>query len=581
MKKKGTISRMLEYILFYKTQVLSVFACAIISSGCVIVSPFIVGMCIDNIAGKDRVNFAGIIPNIILLLSLYVLSSVSGWYLAMLSASVANKTSRDMRRDGFNKITTLPIKFFDSTKNGDLMSKFSNDIDAVNEGLIQVMTQLFSGVITILGSVVFMIAIDLWIAFAVILVAPLAISAAGFISRRSGKLFRQQQDIIAQYNGYIEETVGNFKIVKAFGYEDEVKESASKINRTLYNCGQKSQFYSSLVNPSTRFINNVAYVFVGFIGGLTGVAGGLSIGAISSLLTYSAQFAKPLNEMTGIAAQLQAALAAAERFFILIDEQSEPLESEKPELRNVKGEIEFSEVSFSYDKNTELINNFNIHITKGSMVAVVGSTGAGKTTLVNLLMRFYDLDSGHILIDNQDFANFTRDSVRLAFGMVLQDTWLFSGTVKENIAYGLPHARDEEIISAAKEARAHGFIKRLDNGYDTVLSEDGSSISHGEKQLIAIARAMLVNHPILVLDEATSSIDPRTEQKIQHALQKLIKNKTSFIIAHRLSTIENADIILVMDKGKIIETGTHIELLQAKGYYANLYNSQFILPASD
>ncbi|KAI4453623.1 atp-binding cassette sub-family b [Holotrichia oblita] len=460
------------------------------------------------------------------------------------------------------------------------MSRFSNDIDAISEGLLQAITQLFSSVMTIVGTMVLMILLNFWIALAVVVVAPMAILIAGYIARRSNALFQQQQAIIGEYNGCIEEAIGNLKLVKAYAYEKNIEAAAREINQRLYNCGQKAQFYSSLINPSTRFVNNMAYVSVGLIGGLSAAVGGLSIGAISSLLAYSAQFAKPLNEVAGITTQLQSALAAAKRFFALLDETSEPAENDKLLLKsldsqNAIGQIEFSKVYFSYDERVPLIENFSIKIPQGSLVAVVGPTGAGKTTLVNLLMRFYDLDSGIISIDKQNTQEVTRDSVRLSFGMVLQETWLFSGSVRDNIAYGRPDATEQEIIDAAKASRAHGFIKRMEKGYDTVITEDGENLSQGEKQLLTIARAMLANPPMLILDEATSSVDPRTELKIQHALQNLMKGKTSFMIAHRLSTIQNADIILVMNQGKIVETGTHRQLINAGGLYSKLYHSQF------
>lgn len=575
MKTKGTVSRIIQYVLVYKKQLALVLFFAALTSSCTIVAPYIIGRCIDAIGGKNMVNFALLLRNASILTGIYIIHSISSWFLASFSIVVSNNAVRDMREEGFKKITTLPLKFFDSRKTGDLMSGFSNDIDAIAEGLTQTMLQVFSGILTILGCMIFMVAINGWIALVVIFVAPLAVLLSRFMAKRSGKSFKGQQAALGEYNGCIEEIIVNFHLIKAFRYEKRAEETASSINKNLYRHGQKAQFYSSLVNPVTRFINHISYVSVGLIGGIAGCLGGLSVGSLTSLITYSTQFAKPFNEMTGISTQLHTAMAAAERFFALLDEKSQEDESNKEYIENVKGNVTFSDVSFSYASDADLIKDFTIDIEKGSMVAIVGPTGAGKTTIVNLLMRFYELDGGKILIDGKNIFDVNRDSVRLAFGMVLQDTWLFSGTVKENIAYGRPDCTDEEIYEAAKAARAHGFITRLEDGYDTIIKEDSDTVSQGEKQLITIARAMLAKPEMLILDEATSSVDPRTEKKIQEALQTFMKGRTSFIIAHRLSTIENADLILVMDKGRIIETGSHAELIAQNGFYSKLYNSQF------
>ncbi|ULQ60256.1 ABC transporter ATP-binding protein/permease [Brucepastera parasyntrophica] len=581
MKKKTAFKNILSYISPYKKQIVLVFILALISGGCTLAAPFFTGRAIDCIKEAGEVNFKLLLPYILLLFILYIFGSLSLWFLSAISTSVANKTVKDMRRDTFNKLTRLPVSFFDRTKAGDLMSRFSNDIDAVSDGLLQAITQAFSAIITIVGAMVLMIILDIRIALAVITVAPLAIFIAAFIARRSARLFKLQQDTIGEYNGYIEEAIGNYKIVRAFNFEKDTQDAALKINSRLYVCGQKAQFYSSLVNPSTRFINNIAYVLVGLIGGLSALASGLSIGTISALLTYSAQFAKPLNEVTAISTQLQAALAAAERLFALLAEEEESSDRNKPDIRFSNGAVDFSHVFFSYSPQTKLIEDFTTKVKPGSMVAIVGPTGAGKTTMVNLLMRFYDLNSGAIYIAGQNITDYTRDSVRKSFGMVLQDTWLFTGTIKENITYGCKTAGEKSVIQAAEKARAHSFIMKLENGYDTVLSEDGGTLSQGEKQLLTIARAILAESPMLILDEATSNVDPRTELKIQEALNQLMKNKTSFIIAHRLSTIKGADLILVMNKGQIVETGTHESLLNAGGFYADLYNSQFRIPEND
>ena len=573
--KARILSGIFPYIAPYKTQVFLMVLMAFFGCGAALAAPYVAGLAIDRIAGAGRVDFGTLGPLLGCLGLLYGAASIANWLLATLAMSVASRAARDMRRDAFRTMTQLPLRYFDNAKSGDIMSRFTNDIDAMAEGLTQTMTQFFSGVITIAGALTMMLRMDFWIALAVIVVTPMAIWIASFIARHSARQFRLQQAAIGEYNSFMEESIGQFNVIKAFGYEAHREAQAKEINHRLYQCGQKAQFYSSLVNPSTRFINNTAYMAVGLIGGLSAVAGGLSIGMIASLLAYSAQFAKPLNEMTGIITQLQAALAAAERFLALMDEKQEPSEADKPGLAVTAGTVDFSHIAFAYEPARPLIQDFSVSIPPGCMVAIVGPTGAGKTTLVNLLMRFYNLNGGYIAIDGKDIKSVNRDSLRLSFGMVLQDTWLFTGTVRDNIAFGKPDATEEEVIAAAKAARAHGFIKRLPQGYHTLLTSDGSALSQGEKQLLTIARAMLANPPMMILDEATSSVDPRTELKIQDALQKLMQGKTSFVIAHRLSTIQDADLILVMDQGAIIETGSHQQLLAKNGFYAKLYHSQF------
>lgn len=581
MKKKEIIQRLLYYCGKYLPHIITIFLLAAIGSGSTLTAPYVLGKAVNEIRGIHNVSFEIIMPLLLKLLVLYIVASLSGWLLSAMSAYVSNHAVRDIRKDLFEKIKTLPLSFFDSRKTGELMSIFTNDLDLVAEGLFQAVTQLFSAIITIAGSFYLMFYISPSIAFAVGIVAPVALIIAGFISGNSSKLFKNQQKLVGQYNGYIEESISMLKTAKAFNYEDMLQEETSKINDTLYVYGQKAQFFSSLVNPSTRFINNIAYISVGLIGGALAAAGSLTVGAITSLINYSAQFAKPLNEITAISSQLQSALASSERIFSLIDEIPEASTANLERLENIEGNVKFENASFSYNKSNKLIENFSVNIPKGSMVAIVGPTGAGKTTMVNLLMRFYDLDYGNILIDGKNITNYSKDSLRLAFGMVLQDTWLFTGTIKDNIAYGNKNASFEDIIEAAKNARAHNFITRLKDGYDTVIGEEGGSLSQGEKQLIAIARSMLADSPMLILDEATSSVDPMTELDIQEALKTLMKGKTSFIIAHRLSTIQEADIIIVMDKGKIIETGSHTKLLDKKGFYYRLYNSQFINPSEE
>ena len=454
-----------------------------------------------------------------------------------------------------------------------IISRLTNDIDAVSEGLLQGITQLFSGIVTVVGSLVLMFLLDWRITLCVIVITIICIFVSKAIATNSGKMFRLQAQTIGELNGYVSETVGNLKVVKAFGYEDKSSEVFGEINARLYDCGQKAQFYSSLVNPTTRYINNLAYISVGVLGGLAALAGHLSVGIISSFLIYATQFARPINDMTSILTQLQSAQAAAARIFALGEIEPETPDEDRPELEVKNGEVMFKDVDFSYNKDKELIKDLNIAAKPGQRVAIVGPTGAGKTTIVNLLMNFYGVDKGTIFVDGQAIDSVQRDSLRKNFGMVLQDTWLFAGTVKENIAYGKEGATEEEIINAAKAASAHGFIKRLPNGYDTMITEDGGNLSSGQKQLLTIARAMLSDPKILILDEATSNVDTMTEQRIQKAFLKMMEGRTSFIIAHRLSTIREADLILVMDKGRIIEQGTHNELIAKNGFYTKLYNS--------
>lgn len=581
MRKQEIVQRLLHYCGKYLPQIITIFLLAAIGSGCALAAPYVLGKAVNEIKGINNVSFEIIMPLLLKLLVLYIIASLSGWLLSALSAYVSNHAVRDIRKDLFEKIKTLPLSFFDGRKTGELMSIFTNDLDLVAEGLFQAVTQLFSAIITIAGSFYIMFYISPSIALAVGIVAPIALIVAAFIAGNSSKLFKSQQKLVGQYNGYIEESISMLKTAKAFNYEDVLQKEASFINDNLYGFGQKAQFFSSLVNPSTRFINNIAYISVGLIGGALAAAGSLTIGAITSLINYSAQFAKPLNEITAISSQLQSALASSERIFSLIDEIPEASTDNLEKLENVDGNVAFENAAFSYNKSGKLIENFSVTIPKGSMVAIVGPTGAGKTTMVNLLMRFYDLDHGNIFIDGKNINNYSKDSLRLSFGMVLQDTWLFSGTIKDNIAYGNKNASFEDIMEAAKNAKAHPFITRLKDGYDTIIGEEGGSLSQGEKQLIAIARSMLADSPMLILDEATSSVDPMTELDIQAALKTLMKGKTSFIIAHRLSTIQEADIIIVMDKGKIIETGNHAELLDKKGFYYRLYKSQFANPVKE
>ncbi|WP_160673238.1 ABC transporter ATP-binding protein [Clostridium sp. C8-1-8] len=576
--KNKTLFRLLGYVKKYRIQLVLVIIFAITSNILTIIAPFFTGKAIDFMVKKGQVNFPQILKVVVFLAVIYGLSAILQWFLSIFTNVISNRTVRDIREELFEKLNTLPLKYYDGKAHGDTISRFTNDIDAISEGLLQGITQLFSGVVTFLGSLIFMIILSPVITLVVVVMTPLCFLLSSFIAKNSKKMFREQSKTLGELNGYIEEIIGNQKIVKAFNYEERSQESFKEINERLYQCGQKAQFYSSLTNPGTRYINNLTYILSGIIGALVSVAGGLSIGKISSFLIYSNQFAKPINDITSIATQLQSAMASAERVFAVLDEESEASEETKDNIEHDgAGAVRFENVSFSYKKEKPLIEGLTMDIKPGSTVAIVGPTGAGKTTLVNLLMRFYEISDGRIFIDEKDTRDSTRESVRSSFGMVLQESWLFAGTIRDNIAYGRRDATEEEIIRASKAAYAHSFIKRLPNGYDTMITEDGGNLSQGQRQLLTIARVMLMNPSMLILDEATSSIDTLTEVRIQKAFLTLMKGKTSFVIAHRLSTIREADLILVMNNGKIIEQGNHEQLLDAKGFYANLYNSQYAI----
>ena len=573
MKNNKTLSKLNSYIAGNRKYLILVIISALLANIFMLVAPYISGRAIDFIKGENNVDFPMVAKFIGILFAVYVLNALFTWGMTVFTNALSNHSIEKMRKDAFGKISKLPLKFFDGHSHGDIISRLTNDIDAVSEGLLQGITQLFSGIVTVVGSLVLMFLLDWRITLCVIVITIICIFVSKAIATNSGKMFRLQAQTIGELNGYVSETVGNLKVVKAFGYEDKSSEVFGEINARLYDCGQKAQFYSSLVNPTTRYINNLAYISVGVLGGLAALAGHLSVGIISSFLIYATQFARPINDMTSILTQLQSAQAAAARIFALGEIEPETPDEDRPEIEVKNGEVMFKDVDFSYNKDKELIKDLNIAAKPGQRVAIVGPTGAGKTTIVNLLMNFYGVDKGTIFVDGQAIDSVQRDSLRKNFGMVLQDTWLFAGTVKENIAYGKEGATDEEIINAAKAASAHGFIKRLPNGYDTMITEDGGNLSSGQKQLLTIARAMLSDPKILILDEATSNVDTMTEQRIQKAFLKMMEGRTSFIIAHRLSTIREADLILVMDKGRIIEQGTHNELLAKNGFYTKLYNS--------
>ena len=573
MKKNNTLRKLYAYTAEYKGIMAALILAALIANAFALIAPYISGRAIDFIKGQNDVDFSMVTKFCAILLAVYLLNGVFTWVMTFFTNVLSNRTIEKIRRDAFFKIEKLPLKFFDTHSHGDTISRLTNDIDAVSEGLLQGITQVFSGIVTVVGSLVLMFMLSAKITVCVVAITIICFFVSKAIAANSGKMFIKQAQTTGELNGYSSETLSNLKIVKAFGYEARSAENFSQINSRLYDCGQKAQFYSSLVNPTTRYINNIAYISVGVLGGLAALNGHLSVGIISSFLIYATQFARPINDMTSILTQLQSAQAAAQRIFALDDITPEVSDENRDDLMLSEGHVEFQNVSFSYNKDTELITNLNINAKPGQRIAIVGPTGAGKTTIVNLLMNFYDPDSGQILVDGQNILSVKRDSLRRAFGMVLQDTWLFSGTVRDNIAYGKQDATEEEIIAAAKAASAHSFIKRLPQGYDTMIAEDGGNLSGGQKQLLTIARAMLFDPEILILDEATSNVDTMTEQRIQKAFLKIMEGRTSFVIAHRLSTIREADLILVMNLGKIVEQGTHEELLKKNGFYASLYNA--------
>ena len=577
--KMSTLKRLFRYAKPYTGYMTGALISALINISLTLYGPILIGRAVDHIIGPAKVDHAGMVPILVMLAGTIAVSAVFQWVMAYCTNKVTYHTVRDLRKQAYQKINSLPLKYIDGHAHGDIISRIVNDVDQVADGLLQGLTQLFTGVVTILGTLIFMLTISPVITVVVVLVTPLSLFVAGFIARISHRQFIEQQSTQGELSGYVEEMISGQKIVKTFLYENRSEQQFDEINRRLYNCGVKAQFYSALSNPSTRFVNGVVYTAVAVIGSvcaITGRPGPLTIGQISSFLAYANQYTKPFNEVTAVITQIQTAFASADRLFHFLDEQEE-----KPDapgaltLTDSRGNIDVEHVYFSYRPEAKLIQDMNLKARTGERIAIVGPTGCGKTTIINLLMRFYDVDSGTIKIDGIDVNGVTRSSLRKMFGMVLQETWLFSGSVRDNISYGSKNVTEEQIVAAAKAAHAHSFIMRLPNGYDTVISEDGGNISQGQRQLLCIARVMLFDPPILILDEATSSIDTRTEIRIQKAFTEMMKGRTSFIVAHRLSTIKEADLILVMNKGSIVEQGTHEQLLQKQGFYAQLYNSQF------
>ena len=571
--------RLLGYVRPHMGSFVASFVSAAISVVLQLYTPIIIGEGIDLIVGAGRVDFTALLPLVTRLAFVVVGASAFQWLQGYCVNRLSYETVRDMRIETSDKLSRMPLSFIDSHAHGDLLSRVVNDVDQVGDGLLQGFTQLFTGVITIVGTLVFMLSINVTMTLVVVLVTPLSIFAAGAIAKLSNKSFTAQQRIQGQLGGHIEEYVGEQKLVDAFAFGDRAKAGFDALNAELYTAGEHAQFMGSLSNPGTRFINNIIYAVVaviGCIGVITGIPAALTVGGVQIFLSYANQYTKPFNEVTNVITQIQTAYASARRVFALVDAaEEEPDAVDAAELVDPRGSVRFEHVDFSYVPNRKLLQDICIDAEPGKRFALVGPTGCGKTTLINLLLRFYDVDAGKILVDGRSSHECTRASLRRSFGMVLQDTWLFAGTVAENIAYGRPSASRDEIVDAAKRAHAHKFIVQLPQGYDTVIGEDGGAFSQGQKQLLCIARVMLTDPAILLLDEATSSIDTRTELQVQAAFDELMQGRTSFVVAHRLSTIRNADCILVMRDGQIIERGTHDELLTARGFYAELYNSQF------
>lgn len=573
---KAVLKRVLTHIKKYRILVILSFVCAMITVASTLYAPILTGDAIDLIAGKGLVDFDGIKDIIYTFLMVTVVTVLSQWFMNIINNHITYSVVRDIRIEVFNHMEELPLSYIDSHKHGDIVSRIVSDIDQFADGLLMGFTQLFTGIVTILATLGFMIAVNVPIALVVIVLTPLSLFVASFIAKRTYHLFHRQSETRGDITSLVDEMIGQQKIVQAFGYEDDALDRFEEINDRLEKDSMSATFYSSIVNPCTRFVNNLVYAAVGIIGAVSVISTGFTVGQLTCFLSYANQYTKPFNEISNVITELQNAMACAGRVFELLDETPQVPEKEHAHvLTDTKGAIEIKDVNFSYVKDKTLITNLNLSVKPGMRVAIVGPTGCGKSTLINLLMRFYDVDTGSISVDGTDIRDMTRDSLRENYGMVLQETWLKSGTIRENIAYGKPDATDAEIIQAAKLAHSDSFIRRLPQGYDTVIAEDGGNLSQGQKQLLCITRVMLLLPPMLILDEATSSIDTRTEIRIQKAFNRMMQGRTSFIVAHRLSTILEADVILVMKDGNIIEKGNHDQLMAQNGFYTNLYNSQF------
>ena len=575
-KHKSTIKRILAYIGHYKWGVLASLVLAAITVASTLYLPVLIGYAVDCIISAGHVDFTKLTGILGKMAVMIAITAISQWLMNHINNVITYRVVKDIRTKAFDHLEILPLKYIDSHPSGDVVSRIIADIDQFSEGLLMGFTQLFTGVITILGTLGFMFSINPLIAIVVVCVTPVSLVVASFIAKKTYVMFKAQSETRGELTSLVDEMLGNQKVVQAFGHEDEAQESFEEINERLRGYSLKAIFFSSITNPATRFVNSLVYASVGVAGAFAAVRGYLSVGQLSSFLSYANQYTKPFNEISGVVTELQNALASAARVFALIDEEPiTPEDADAVDLKQAEGSVELDHVNFSYVPEKSLIEDFNLSVKPGQRIAIVGPTGCGKSTVINLLMRFYDVNSGAVRVDGNDVRHMTRRSLRANYGMVLQETWLKSGTIRDNIAYGKPDATDEEIIRAAKEAHAHSFIKRMPEGYNTVITEDGGNLSQGQKQLLCIARVMLCLPPMLILDEATSSIDTRTEIRIQKAFATMMKGRTSFIVAHRLSTIREADVILVMRDGHIVEQGNHESLLAKNGFYAQLYNSQF------
>lgn len=581
-QQKGTLLRVLQYVKPYRVLVIVSLLCACVSAAAQLLIPVLTGKAIDQMIGAGQVNLSGVLVFAVWIAVVAALSAAAQQFLATSNNKIAYNISRDLRNAAFHKLQRLPLSYLDAHPSGDLVSRMIADVDTFSDGLLMGFTQLFTGVVLIVGTLTIMLIKNWMIALLVVVLTPLSMFVASFIARKTHHYFTEQARVRGQQTALINELIEGQKVVQSFGHEAASLSDFDCINDELGRVSLNATFFSSLTNPSTRLVNNIIYAAVALVGALSAVGGGISVGDLSVFLSYASQYAKPFNEISGVVTELQNALACAARVFSLLDEDDRVPDKENAAVLSPKGTVDLKDVCFRYVPDRPLIEDFNLHVKPGQRIAIVGPTGCGKTTMINLLMRFYDVNSGAILVDGTDIRNATRHSLRKSFGMVLQDTWLKAGTIRDNIAYGRPDASEEDVIAAAKAAHAHSFIRRLPDGYDTVITENGGNISQGQKQLLCIARVMLGGEngelpPMLILDEATSSIDTRTEIKIQSAFARLMNGRTSFIVAHRLSTIQEADVILVMKDGHIIEQGTHEELLKKQGFYANLYQSQFAL----
>lgn len=581
-QQKDTLLRVLQYVKPYRVLVIVSLLCACVSAAAQLLIPILTGKAIDQMIGAGQVNLQGVLVFAVWIAVVAALSAVAQQFLATSNNKIAYNISRDLRNAAFHKLQRLPLSYLDAHPSGDLVSRMIADVDTFSDGLLMGFTQLFTGVVLIVGTLTIMLIKNWMIALLVVVLTPLSMFVASFIARKTHHYFTEQARVRGQQTALINELIEGQKVVQSFGHEAASLSDFDCINDELGRVSLNATFFSSLTNPSTRLVNNIIYAAVALVGALSAVSGGISVGDLSVFLSYASQYAKPFNEISGVVTELQNALACAARVFSLLDEDDRVPDKENAAVLSPKGTVDLKDVCFRYVPDRPLIEGFNLHVKPGQRIAIVGPTGCGKTTMINLLMRFYDVNSGAILVDGTDIRDATRHSLRKSFGMVLQDTWLKAGTIRDNIAYGRPDASEEDVIAAAKAAHAHSFIRRLPDGYDTVITENGGNISQGQKQLLCIARVMLGGEsgelpPMLILDEATSSIDTRTEIKIQSAFARLMNGRTSFIVAHRLSTIQEADVILVMKDGHIIEQGTHEELLKKQGFYANLYQSQFAL----